>query len=54
MPTRKDKNGKWRTLTPDGKLARGKNGKPVDGGGFATRAAAIRQVQAIAIRKRGG
>lgn len=52
MPVRKDSKGKYRVLTPEGKLARGKSGEPVDGGGFATRAQAEKQIQAIAISKR--
>ena len=41
------RKGKWRLIEPSGKLARRKNGKPVDGGGHSSQEAARRQQRAI-------
>lgn len=47
MPAKVEKRGdKYRVVEPSGKLVK-RNGKPVDGGGHATRAKAQAQARAI-------
>ena len=41
---RKDK---YRIVEPDGKIAKSKNGKALDGGGHSSRSKAIKQLRAI-------
>lgn len=45
------RNGKFRVVEPSGKIAKNAKGTAVDGGGFASRASAVKQVQAININK---
>ena len=53
MPVRTKKVGdKWRVVGPDGKVEKRRDGGAVDGGGFKSKARAVRQVQAINRRKR--
>ena len=48
MPIRVRHDGKmWRLVTNEGRLETGQDGKPIDGGGFATEIEAIMQARAI-------
>ena len=48
----KKRNRLWRLLDPDGNVERTRKGAAVDGGGHASRAAALAQRRAIEARKR--
>ena len=53
MPATVAKRGeKYRVVEGDGSLVKNNSGTPVDSGGHATRAAAVRQAQAINANKR--
>lgn len=48
MPVTVKKIGrKYRVVEPNGRVAKTKNGKPIDGGGHATKAMASRQARAV-------
>jgi hypothetical protein len=52
MPaTVKKQSGKFRVVEPSGKLVRNRAGTPVDGGGHASKAKAVRQARAINMRR---